>query len=78
MLELAVDDLYRGVTAEKLGRYAVILFVISVVSGTFTYFMRQTVIAISRHVEYDLRNDLFEHLLKLPVEIGRASCRERV
>jgi ATP-binding cassette, subfamily B, multidrug efflux pump len=67
VLELAVDDLYRGVTAEKLGRYAVILFVISVVAGTFSYFMRQTVIAKSRHIEFDLRNDLFEHLLRLPV-----------
>ena len=67
VLELAVDDLYRGVTAEKLGRYAVILFGISLVAGTFSYFMRQTVIAKSRHIEFDLRNDLFEHLLKLPL-----------
>ena len=67
VLELAVDDLYRGVTAEKLGRYALILFGISVVAGTFSYFMRQTVIAKSRHIEFDLRNDLFEHLLKLPL-----------
>jgi ATP-binding cassette subfamily B multidrug efflux pump len=67
MLRLAVDDLYRGVTAEKLGRYALILFGMAIAAGTFTYFMRQTVIGISRKIEYDLRNDLFEHLLRLPV-----------
>ena len=67
MLRLAVDDLYRGVTAEKLGRYALILFGMAIAAGTFTYFMRKTVIGISRKIEYDLRNDLFEHLLRLPV-----------
>ncbi len=62
-----MDDLYRGVTAEKLGRYALVLFGIAVVAGVFKYGMRRAVIAISRHVEYDLRNDLFAHLERLPV-----------
>ena len=35
VLRLAVDDLYRGVTAEKLGRYALILLGIAVVAGVF-------------------------------------------
>lgn len=62
VLRYAVDDLYRGVTADKLGRYALILFGIAVVAGLFKYAMRQSVIAISRHLEYDLRNELFAHL----------------
>jgi ATP-binding cassette, subfamily B, multidrug efflux pump len=67
VLRHAVDDLYQGVTAAKLGRYAVILFLISLASGIFKYFMRQTIIAISRHIEFDLRNDLFRHLQTLPL-----------
>lgn len=62
VLRYAVDDLYRGVTAEKLGRYAVILFAIALVAGLFRYLMRHWVIGLSRHMEYDLRNDLFAHL----------------
>jgi ATP-binding cassette subfamily B protein len=68
VLRYAVDDLYRGVTAEKLGRYAIILFGIAVVAGVFKFWMRQAVIGISRHVEYDLRNQLFAHLQRLPVQ----------
>ena len=68
ILRFAVDDLYRGVTAAKLGRYAVILFVIAVVAGLFKYGMRQLVIAISRRIEYDLRNELFAHLQSQPAE----------
>ncbi|MCC6349634.1 MAG: ABC transporter ATP-binding protein [Candidatus Eisenbacteria bacterium] len=64
VLRFAVDDLYRGVTSAKLGRYALILFGIAAVAGLFKYGMRQSVIAISRHLEYDLRNELFAHLQK--------------
>ncbi len=68
VLRLAVDDLYRGVTSEKLGRYALILIGIAVVGGVFKYLMRHFVIGISRHLENDLRNDLFAHLQTLPLE----------
>lgn len=68
VLRMAVDDLYRVVTARKLGRYALILFSISVLSGIFKFWMRQAVIGASRRIEYDLRNDLFNHLQTLPVQ----------
>ncbi|HEY6866814.1 MAG TPA: ABC transporter ATP-binding protein, partial [Candidatus Eisenbacteria bacterium] len=44
VLRFAVDDLYQGVTAEKLGRYALILFGIAVAAGIFKFWMRQSVI----------------------------------
>ncbi|MFN8586277.1 MAG: ABC transporter ATP-binding protein [Candidatus Eisenbacteria bacterium] len=65
VLRFAVDDLYKGVTAEKLGRYALILFGIAILSGVFKYAMRQFIIAISRRLEYEIRNELFEHLQTL-------------
>ena len=66
VLRFAVDDLYKGVTAEKLGRYALVLLAIALAAGLFKYWMRRAVIAISRHLEFDQRNDLFAHLQKLP------------
>ena len=66
VLRIAVDDLYRGVTAEKLARYALWFFGIALLAGIFRYFMRQLVIGISRDIEFDLRNDLFAHLQRLP------------
>ncbi len=38
---------------------------LSVMSGVFSFLMRQTVVVASRHIEYDLRNELYEHLQKL-------------
>ncbi|MGH7730359.1 MAG: ABC transporter ATP-binding protein [Candidatus Eiseniibacteriota bacterium] len=68
VLRLAVDDLYRGVTSAKLARYALILLGIAAAGGVFKFLMRHFVIGISRRLEFELRNDLFAHLERLPLE----------
>ncbi len=68
VLRHAIDDLYAGVTAEKLGRYAIIVLGIAVLAGLFRFGMRHWVIGISRRLEFDLRNELFAHLQRLPVQ----------
>ena len=47
--------LYAGIT----------LFVIAIISGFFMFLMRQTIIVMSRHVEYDQKNEIFTHYQKL-------------
>ena len=37
----------------------------SLVSGFFTFLMRQTIINVSRYVEFDLKNEIFWHYQKL-------------
>lgn len=37
----------------------------ALLSGLFMFLMRQTIIVVSRYVEYDLKNDVFEHYQKL-------------
>ncbi len=39
----------------------------SLIAGFFTFLTRQTIIVVSRHVEYDLRNDFLAHIQKLPL-----------
>jgi ATP-binding cassette subfamily B protein len=68
VLRHAIDDLYRGVTAEKLGRYALWVLGIAVLAGLFRFGMRHWVIGISRRLEFDLRNELFAHLQRQPAE----------
>jgi len=45
--------------------FALIIIGLSLASGLFTFLMRQTVVVASRHIEFDLRNTLYEHLQKL-------------
>lgn len=42
-----------------------ILLGAALLSGFFTFMMRQTFIVVSRYVEYDLKNKIFEHYEKL-------------
>lgn len=38
---------------------------VAVLKGVFMFFMRQTLIVMSRHIEYDLKNEIFDHYQKL-------------
>ena len=58
----ATDDLHEGVTRHKLLVYAGLLLSIAVSKGIFQFLTRWIVIGISRDMEFDLRNDLFERL----------------
>ncbi|MFK7847289.1 MAG: ABC transporter ATP-binding protein [Rhodothermales bacterium] len=42
--------------------FGTVIIGLSLLSGTFTFLMRQTIVVMSRHVEYDLRNDLYGHM----------------
>jgi len=58
------DALTQGVTAQKLAFFAILLLVIALAKAVFQFWMRWILIGISRDVEYDLRNDLFQHLMR--------------
>jgi ATP-binding cassette subfamily B multidrug efflux pump len=66
VIRRAVDDLNLGVTRQKLFTYAMLVLAIAGVKGIFQFLTRWIVIGISREIEFDLRNDLFAHLEKLP------------
>ena len=66
VLQYAVDDLYTGVTRSKLAFYAGVVMAIAGLAGYFRYNMRRIIVSASRGFEYDLRNDFFAHLERLP------------
>ncbi|MBW3520020.1 ABC transporter ATP-binding protein [Flavobacterium sp. NKUCC04_CG] len=41
------------------------IVVTTLIAGFLTFLMRQTLIVMSRHIEFDLKNDLFQHYEKL-------------
>ncbi len=58
----AAQSLESGVTRHKLLVFALYVLGLAVVRGIFLFLTRWIVIGISRDIEFDLRNDLFEHL----------------
>ncbi|NNF03118.1 MAG: ABC transporter ATP-binding protein, partial [Rhodothermales bacterium] len=45
--------------------FGVVIIALACMSGVFSFLMRQTVVVASRHIEYDLRNQLYDHLQNL-------------
>jgi ATP-binding cassette subfamily B protein len=72
VLGLAIDDLTRGVTHAKLAGYGALLLAIGLLGGTFQFLARRILIGASRDIEYDMRNDFFAHLEKLPLAYFQA------
>ncbi|MES2558927.1 MAG: ABC transporter ATP-binding protein [Bacteroidota bacterium] len=51
--------------------FALLVMVFALIKGFFMYLMRQTLIVMSRHVEYDLKNEIFNHYQNLPLSFYR-------
>jgi len=51
--------------------YAGLILLMALLRGVFLYFVRQTLIVMSRHIEYDLKNEIFEHYQSLPLSFYR-------
>lgn len=72
VLKSAIDDLSRGVTRGKLAYYSCALLTVAAVGATFRFLMRRIIIGVSRDIEYDLRNDFFAQLQRLPLSYFQA------
>jgi ATP-binding cassette subfamily B protein len=71
-IRAAIDTLAHASGTNRLLRYAALLVGLAAFKGLFQYWMRVIIIGISRDIEYDLRNDLFRHLVELsPDYYGR-------
>ena len=62
----AIDENWNEVTWTRLTVSALKILGASVVSGTFLFLQRRILIGISRKIEYDLRQDFYQHLVNQP------------
>jgi ATP-binding cassette subfamily B multidrug efflux pump len=67
LLKRAIDAISRGAPPQQVTAYAGIIVAIAVVQAVVRTFSRALIFNVGRDVEYDLRNDLFVHLQKLPL-----------
>ena len=56
---------------QALMLYSALILGLSVLKGLFTFLMRQTLIVMSRHIEFDLKNDIYTHYQKLDMGFYR-------
>lgn len=68
LLKDSINTLQKDATSEKLLQYAFLIVGTSIIAGIFRYLIRQTIIVVSRLIEYDLRGDFWKHIQKLPLK----------
>jgi ATP-binding cassette subfamily B protein len=57
----------NNTTGDLLLKYAFMIVGASLFAGIFRFMIRQTIIVVSREIEYDLRGDFWKHIQKLPL-----------
>jgi len=77
------SSLYRPLAKGGLGESAqeiflqfvfvlgMLILVMALLRGFFLFLIRQTIIIMSRKIEYDMKNEIFEHYQKLPLSFYR-------
>lgn len=65
VLKQAIDALQGEITSKRLFLFGLAILGVVIAEGFFLYLTRQTLIVMSRFIEYDLRNDFLQHLQKM-------------
>src|SRR5688500_6687111 len=67
----ALQNEIYGVFSSVLLGFALLVLMLALLKGLFMFFMRQTIIVMSRLIEYDLKNEIYDHYQKLSLSFYR-------
>ncbi len=66
-----IGELAREYFLESVFVFGILILVMALLRGFFLFLIRQTLINMSRKIEYDMKNELFEHFQFLPLSFYR-------
>ncbi|WP_121248972.1 ABC transporter ATP-binding protein [Mucilaginibacter phyllosphaerae] len=65
------QEVIYDIFGSSLLLFGILVLVLALLRGLFLFFMRQTIILMSRHIEYDLKNEIYEHYQRLSLAFYR-------
>ena len=65
------QDVVNEIFGQTLMLFGLIVLILALLRGIFLFFMRQTIILMSRHIEYDLKNEIYAHYQQLSMAFYR-------
>ena len=68
VLRYVIDGLMAGIVRTQLLIFGALLLVVALAQAVMLFLQRRILIGVAREVEYNLRNDFYSHLQKLPPE----------
>jgi len=66
-----IQTAFYEVFATTLFFYGGLIVLMALIKGVFLFLVRQTLIVMSRHIEYELKNEIYEHYQTLPLSFYR-------
>lgn len=71
LMQGGMGDLARENFLQYVFIFGILILVMALLRGFFLFLIRQTIIIMSRKVEYDMKNEIFEHYQDLPLSFYR-------
>lgn len=65
------QDIIYDIFGASLLLFGALVLALAIIRGLFLFFMRQTIILMSRHIEYDLKNEIYDHYQALSLAFYR-------
>lgn len=60
LIDQAFSNADEAISLNQLLLYGALIIALPIISGILTFFQRQTIIVASRHIEFDLKNDIYQ------------------
>ncbi len=67
----ADKQVYFDKIALQVLKFGGLILLLALLKGFFLFLVRQTIIVMSRHIEYDLKNEIYAHYQTLPLSFYR-------
>ncbi|MFN3839558.1 MAG: ABC transporter ATP-binding protein [Cyclobacteriaceae bacterium] len=71
LANLSLQQNFFGIFTQAILLYAGLILLMALLRGLFLYLVRQTLIVMSRLIEFDLKNEIFAHYQSLPLSFYR-------
>ncbi|QPH40677.1 ABC transporter ATP-binding protein [Pedobacter endophyticus] len=65
------QEIVYDIFSSNLLYFGLLVVLLYILRGLFLFFMRQTIILMSRHIEFDMKNDIYQHYQKLSLGFYR-------
>ncbi len=66
-----LQDSFYDIFAQSIATYGLLILAMAIAKGIFLFAVRQTIIVMSRHIEFDLKNEIYAHYQTLPLSFYR-------
>ena len=66
-----IQSVFYEVFASTLFYYGSLIVLMAFIKGIFLFLIRQTLIVMSRHIEYEMKNEIYAHYQTLPLSFYR-------